>query len=180
MPRDGAMTLGDLLGRLDWLDIVWAKCDRQGCYRVHGLVAQHGRDFKLPDWIAEMIRDCPARRPGSPTRAERNAPASSRSGDVARGDCGELTPAKRVLLFCLALNTPHVRIAITHATVQQMVVRNFVERDAAGRLTLTDPGARGGGGAAAAALTQADVNATNFVCDGPRPSNLSSCPISPV
>jgi hypothetical protein len=30
MPRDGAMTFGDLLGRLDWLDIVCAKCDKAG------------------------------------------------------------------------------------------------------------------------------------------------------
>jgi hypothetical protein len=43
-----------------------------------------------------------------------------------------------VLLFCLASGTQYARIRITHATVQQMIVRNFVERDAAGRLTLTD------------------------------------------
>jgi hypothetical protein len=62
MPRDGAMTLGDLLGRLDWLDIVCAKCDRHGRYRVHGLAAQHGRDCKVPDWISDTTRDCPRRR----------------------------------------------------------------------------------------------------------------------
>jgi hypothetical protein len=47
-----------------------------------------------------------------------------------------LTPPERVLLFC----TQYARIGIIHATVQQMVVRSFVERDAAGRLTLTDQG----------------------------------------
>jgi hypothetical protein len=51
-----------------------------------------------------------------------------------------LTPAERVLLFCLASGTPYGRVGITHSTVQQMIVRNFVERDAAGRLTLTDHG----------------------------------------
>jgi hypothetical protein len=51
-----------------------------------------------------------------------------------------LTPPERVLLFCLASGTPYGRIGIMHATVQQMIVRGFVERDAAGRLTLTDHG----------------------------------------
>jgi hypothetical protein len=51
-----------------------------------------------------------------------------------------LTPAERVLLFCLASGTQYARIGITHATVQQMIVRNCVERDAAGRLTVTDHG----------------------------------------
>jgi hypothetical protein len=32
------------------------------------------------------------------------------------------------------------RVSITHATMQQMIVRGFVERDTAGRLTLTDHG----------------------------------------
>jgi hypothetical protein len=39
-----------LIGRLDWLDIVCAKCDRCGRYRVHGLA--HGRDHKIPAWIS--------------------------------------------------------------------------------------------------------------------------------
>ena len=51
-----------------------------------------------------------------------------------------LTAPERVLLFCLASGTQYARIGITHATVQQMIVRNCVERDAAGRLTVTDHG----------------------------------------
>jgi hypothetical protein len=51
-----------------------------------------------------------------------------------------LTAPERVLLFCLASGTQYARIGITHATVQQMIVRNFVERNAAGRLTLTEHG----------------------------------------
>jgi hypothetical protein len=51
-----------------------------------------------------------------------------------------LTAPERVLLFCLASGTRYAQIGITHATVQQMIVRKFVERDAAGRLTLTDHG----------------------------------------
>jgi hypothetical protein len=45
-----------------------------------------------------------------------------------------------VLLFCLASGTQYARIGITHATVQQMIVRSFIERHAAGRVTLTDRG----------------------------------------
>jgi hypothetical protein len=51
-----------------------------------------------------------------------------------------LTAPERVLLFCLASGTQYALIGITHATVLQMIVRSFVERDAAGRLTLTDRG----------------------------------------
>jgi hypothetical protein len=53
------MTLGNLIGRLDRLDIVCAKCDRRGRYGVHGLAVQHGRDHKIPDWIGDVTSTCP-------------------------------------------------------------------------------------------------------------------------
>jgi hypothetical protein len=51
-----------------------------------------------------------------------------------------LTPAERVLLFCLASDTPYARVAITSATVKHMIVRGLVERGPTGRLALTDQG----------------------------------------
>jgi len=62
MPRDGARILDDLVGRLENLEIVCPKCHRRGRYAVRRLVDQHGRDFKVPDWIGLMTRDCPRRR----------------------------------------------------------------------------------------------------------------------
>ena len=62
MPRDGALTFGDLLGRLDHLEIVCSKCDRRGRYRVRTLVDRHGADFKIPEWRVDLTRDCPRRR----------------------------------------------------------------------------------------------------------------------
>jgi hypothetical protein len=71
------MTFGDLLGRLDRLEIACPKCGRAGRYSVRRLALERGRDFKLPDWIADTTQDCHARaRPGSPTRAEQD-PADS-------------------------------------------------------------------------------------------------------
>jgi hypothetical protein len=51
-----------------------------------------------------------------------------------------LSTPERVLLFCVASSTEWVRAGITPATVQHMIVRNLVERDAAGRLGLTEQG----------------------------------------
>jgi hypothetical protein len=62
MPRDGARTFGDLIGRLDHLQIVCPKCDRLGRYLVHRHAMEHGPDVKVPDWIALMTRDCPRRQ----------------------------------------------------------------------------------------------------------------------
>jgi hypothetical protein len=44
MPRDGAMTFGDLLGRLDWLEITCPKCGRAGRYSVWRLALERGPD----------------------------------------------------------------------------------------------------------------------------------------
>jgi hypothetical protein len=68
MPRDDALTFGDLLGRLDWREIVCTKCDRHGHYYVHGLASTHGRNFKILEWIGEMTKDCP--RQNSPGLAD--------------------------------------------------------------------------------------------------------------
>jgi hypothetical protein len=49
MPRDGALTFGDLIGQLDHLEIACPKCDRLGRYSVRRLALQYGRDFRLTD-----------------------------------------------------------------------------------------------------------------------------------
>jgi hypothetical protein len=57
MPRADARTFGDLIGKLDHLEIVCPKCDRFGRYLVHRLAMEYGPHFKLPDWIALMTRN---------------------------------------------------------------------------------------------------------------------------
>ena len=56
------------------------------------------------------------------------------------GIAANLTVMERVMmLFCLASNTDWANAGVTGATVQHMVVRDLVDRDAAG-LTPTDQG----------------------------------------
>ena len=50
MPRDGATTFGDLVDRLEDLRVTCEKCGRAGRYRLDRLIAEHGRDAKIPDW----------------------------------------------------------------------------------------------------------------------------------
>jgi len=62
MPRDGAITVGDLVGRLEYLTLECEKCGRRGRYRVARLVEQHGPDHKLTDWQWQLTADCPRRQ----------------------------------------------------------------------------------------------------------------------
>ena len=73
-PRTGATTFGDLLGQLDWLDILCLKCDRCDRYRIHGLAARYGRDCKVPDWIGHVTGECPRRKPGLADACEARCP----------------------------------------------------------------------------------------------------------
>ena len=50
MPRDGAITFSDLIGKLDMLRVSCEKC---------------GRDAKLVDWLDELTADCPKKTAGS-------------------------------------------------------------------------------------------------------------------
>jgi hypothetical protein len=59
MPRDGAITFGDLIGRLGKLRIDCPKCGRSGTHRLARLIARYGRDEKLSRWIDEITADCP-------------------------------------------------------------------------------------------------------------------------
>jgi hypothetical protein len=50
MRRAGAITLGDLAGRLQVLRVACRKCERAGRYSVAGLIERYGADMGLPDW----------------------------------------------------------------------------------------------------------------------------------
>jgi len=63
------MTFGDLIGQLEALEIACPKCGRMGRYSVRRLALERGRDYKIPDWISDMTRDCP--RKNAPGLADR-------------------------------------------------------------------------------------------------------------
>ena len=52
----------------------------------------------------------------------------------------DLTVRERVLLFCAASNTDWEHAGVPGETVTAMVVRGLIERDAGGRLDLTERG----------------------------------------
>jgi hypothetical protein len=62
MPRDGAITFGDLAGRLDRLNVACDKCGRRGRYALARMIEQRGRDGKLVDLLAEVTADCPKKQ----------------------------------------------------------------------------------------------------------------------
>jgi hypothetical protein len=51
-----------------------------------------------------------------------------------------LSIPERFLLFCIASKTEWERAGITGATVTAMIIKGLIERDAAGKLTLTKQG----------------------------------------
>lgn len=57
----GAITLSDLRGRLDYLDVACSRCDRRGRLRLDRLMAEHGAGMGLPDLGVRIARDsgCP-------------------------------------------------------------------------------------------------------------------------
>ena len=66
MPRDGAIILSDLIGKLDLVLVSCEKCGRDGCYGLSRLIERRGRDAKLVDWLDDIIADCAkARGPGN-------------------------------------------------------------------------------------------------------------------
>ena len=62
MPRDGAITFGDIVGKLTVLRITCDKCGRSGQYRVDRLIMRYGIDAKLFDWLDEITADCPRKQ----------------------------------------------------------------------------------------------------------------------
>ena len=59
MPRDGANTFGDLIGKLDTLRVSCEKCGRSGRYQLNRLVQDRGRHGKIVDWLDQVTADCP-------------------------------------------------------------------------------------------------------------------------
>jgi hypothetical protein len=62
MPRDGAIMLGDLIGKHGTVRVECAKCGRSGQYRLSLLIAKYRRDAKLFDWPDELTAGCPRKR----------------------------------------------------------------------------------------------------------------------
>ena len=65
MPRDGAITFRDIVGKLAVLRITCDNCGRSGQYRVDRLIMRYGVDAKLFDWSDEITADCPRRHSGN-------------------------------------------------------------------------------------------------------------------
>jgi hypothetical protein len=59
MPRDGAITFRDIVGKLVVLRITCDKCGRSGQYRVDRLTMRCGIEAKLFDWSDEIAAECP-------------------------------------------------------------------------------------------------------------------------
>ena len=57
MPREGAITFRDIVGKLTVLRITCDKCGRSGQYRVDRLIMRYGMDAKLFDWSDEITAD---------------------------------------------------------------------------------------------------------------------------
>src|SRR4051794_24572897 len=69
MSAKGAVTLGELVGRLDRLEACCRRCERRGRLRLARLIADHGAGAGPPHLAARLAADCP--RIGAPDPAER-------------------------------------------------------------------------------------------------------------
>jgi hypothetical protein len=65
MPREGAITFRDIVGKLAILRIECDKCGRSGQYRVDRLIARYGIDGKLFEWSDAITADCPRKQVGN-------------------------------------------------------------------------------------------------------------------
>jgi len=90
MPGDGAITFGDLIGKLDDLRVSCDKCGRAGRYQVQRLIKDRGRDGKIVDWLDELTENGKMRgstRNGQAYRrpdqgADQENPGSHREGQT--------------------------------------------------------------------------------------------------
>jgi hypothetical protein len=55
----GAVTLGEIAGRITMLEVAPDRCERRGRLRVVRLIEQHGTDARLPDLRHILAGDCP-------------------------------------------------------------------------------------------------------------------------
>ena len=59
MGDKGAVTLGELVGRVDRLEVRCRRCERRGRLRLARLIADHGAGTGLPDLAVRLAADCP-------------------------------------------------------------------------------------------------------------------------
>jgi hypothetical protein len=62
VPRDGAIVLRDLVGKLEVLIVDFEKCGRPGRYHLDRLIEKYGIDAKLFDWTDEVTANCPRKQ----------------------------------------------------------------------------------------------------------------------
>jgi len=65
MPRNGSITVSDLVGKLEFLGLECDKCRRRGRYRVARLLQELGPDGMLTYWREALTADCPRRKAGN-------------------------------------------------------------------------------------------------------------------
>ena len=59
MSAKGVVTLGELVGRVDRLEVRCRRCERHGRLRLARLIADHGAGTGLPDLAARLAAGCP-------------------------------------------------------------------------------------------------------------------------
>lgn len=74
MPRGGAVTLGDIVGKLKVLRVECDRCARAGQYFVPNLVHKYGAAATLPEVLADVSADCPRRQSISTDRCQAHMP----------------------------------------------------------------------------------------------------------
>lgn len=62
MPGGGAVTLGEIVGKLGVLRVECDRCARAGQYLVANLVHKHGVNATLPEVLADISANCPRRQ----------------------------------------------------------------------------------------------------------------------
>ena len=62
MSNRGSITLGELQGKLDLLDIPCHRCERSGRVSLARLIEEHGADTGIPDLWQNLAGDCPQAR----------------------------------------------------------------------------------------------------------------------
>ena len=65
MSSRGSITLQELRGKLDLLEIKCHRCDRHGRISLERLTDKHGADTGLPDLWETLAGDCPKARSAS-------------------------------------------------------------------------------------------------------------------
>ena len=62
MSNRGSITLGELKGKLDLLEIKCHRCERHDRVSLARLIDEHGADAGLPDLWESLAGDCPNAR----------------------------------------------------------------------------------------------------------------------